>query len=94
MINSDHSKKEIAQAELDRRGTVIPTLEISGHAINRFSERFMDKWDKKVGLYTFILESASEALKMAEKGNEKVIYNGMTFVFDFGLCYPTLKTIM
>ena len=37
MINARHQYEEYAQAELNRRGTVTPELEVSGHAIDAAS---------------------------------------------------------
>ena len=37
MVGAGHSRADVAQAELDRRGTTVPELDISGHAIDRAS---------------------------------------------------------
>lgn len=98
MVNSDHSRKEIAQAELKRRGTTMPTLELSGHAIDRFSQRFLERWnilkENDEGLNSWLLKRAAEAYSLLEEGETKVTYMDIKWVFDLGTCYPTLKTVM
>jgi len=99
MVNSDHSKKEIAQAELKRRGTTMPELVLSGHAIDRFSKHFLLVWikDRKEseGLHSWMLKNAAEALKTGLKiTDEKYLYKNINWIFDLGSCYPTLKTVI
>ena len=99
MVNSDHSKKEIAQAELKRRGTTMPELDLSGHAIDRFSQFLLSIWneDKKAdeGLHSWMLKNAAEALKTGLKiTDEKYLYKDINWIFDLGSCYPVLKTVI
>lgn len=44
MVGSRHSLAEYAQAELDRRGTTLPTIDISHHAIDRASLNCRKIW--------------------------------------------------
>jgi hypothetical protein len=96
---------DIASAELARRGTVTPTLEVSGHAIDRASLSCRAIWhqtalSKDEGLHAWLCRVAAECLAtqpperatLAE--NAKIPYLGMLFVFEFGECWPTLKTVM
>lgn len=46
MVQCGHRQADIAQAELDRRGTVTPKIEISGHAIDRASQRCLGVWQR------------------------------------------------
>lgn len=90
--------KEIAQAELERRGTTTPTkLEISGHAIDSASLRVRRVWHttrgENEGLYSWLYRIGSEALKIAN-GAESVQHLGIKWVFVYGEIYPTLKTVM
>jgi hypothetical protein len=99
LINEGSDFAAVAQAELDRRGITTPTeLEVSIHAIDRASIRLRRFWkemrqDGDEGLYSWLYRVASEALKVAN-GQTRVDYAGMRFVFHYGECYPTLKTVM
>lgn len=84
----------IAQAELARRGTAMPTtVEISGHALDRASLRLLDYWRHTrrpgEGLYTWLLRLATEAYT----GEEEGLSQGVRFVYDVGEYYPTVKTV-
>lgn len=91
--------KELAESELARRGTTIPTtVQLSGHAIDRASQ-ITSVW-KRDGVHSWLQRRAEAALehgKKAELGdvpNEVIFYKGLKFVFTFGEYYPTLKTVM
>jgi hypothetical protein len=66
MISAGHSKANIAEAEIKRRGTTIPTIEISGHAIDRASRHCLWLWklrkNRDQGIYSWLHELASYAL--------------------------------
>lgn len=89
---------EIARAELKRRGTVTPEVEISGHAIDRASQQLIGKWTElrlpNEGLHAWLARMAMEARKQSRQKGDKVFYAGMKFVFDEGELYPILKTVM
>lgn len=88
--------KEIAAAEIARRGTTIPsTVELSGHSIDRASQIANRSW-KKDGVYSWLLRIAEEALANAPKNKKReiIFHEGFKFVFSFGEYYPTLKTVM
>jgi len=85
-------KGAIAKAELDRRGTtVITTLQLSGHAIDRASQ-ITHAWKDK-GVHSWLLIIGAEALEAA-KGAEEIEYQGFKFAFTYGEYYPTMKTII
>lgn len=85
-------KGAIAKAELDRRGTTMPTsLVLSGHAIDRASQ-ITKQWEED-GVYSWLQKIAEEALEKAN-GATEVSYEGFKFAFVYGEYYPTLKTIM
>ena len=72
MIRDRAPLHELARAELDRRGTNTPAIEVSGHAIDRFSERFLWKWiehredtGEKIGLWSYLNNLAAEAWRHA-----------------------------
>lgn len=65
-------------------------MNVSRHALDGFSLRFMDKWDKVTGLATFVTRKATEAW---EKGtdiskerfeNDGIIkeFEGIKYVFS------------
>ena len=101
MVNSDHSRKNIAESELSRRGTSFPELEISGHAIDRASLRCLDIWRKNrnddEGLNSWLARVSAEAIESVSgniSNNRKVGYLDMLFVFEVMGKWPVLKTVM
>lgn len=97
MVNERSQLWREAQAELDRRGTVFPKIEISGHAIDRFSQRCLDVWAEKAkcgeGLYSFMARTAEEARKKGVCRRGRSTLFGVVWVFATGNEYPTLKTV-
>jgi len=94
----------IAQAELERRGTTMPTMEISGHAIDRASlnpairaiwretslpDEGLNSWLLRVG-------QLAQCEGLVEKNDREMVcyYIGIKWVFDVGNNWPTLKTLM
>jgi hypothetical protein len=99
MVNVGHNQVEIAQAELDRRGTTTPNLEISGHAIDRASLLCLKLWqltrNQDEGLHAWLIRMSQEALESVGGEVEgKVLYSGMKFVFEMDGVWPVLKTVM
>ena len=90
---TEGDKKEIAEAELKRRGsTIIPTvIELSGHSIDRASQ-ITNEW-KEQGVHSWLKNLGNEALSTT-KGKEKIKYRGYKLIFCYGNYYPTLKTII
>lgn len=95
-----HREHALAKAELARRGTVTPSLEVSGHAIDRASLTCRKTWHQTAlspeeGLHAWLCRMAAEAL---EKGlileSGKIGYMGMKFAFERDGCWPVLKTVM
>jgi len=94
----------IAQTELNRRGTTIPTIEISGHAIDRASLNpatraiWHETSNKDEGLHSWLTRMGQEAqIKgLVEKTGDEMIcyYLDIKWVFTVGNCYPSLKTLM
>jgi hypothetical protein len=99
MIQSGHSKAEIAKAELNRRGTVTPNLEVSGHAIDRASLNCRKIWHETArnndeGLHAWLVRICEESLSKCKPDEENIIfYNGMKLIFEHGE-WPVLKTVM
>jgi hypothetical protein len=98
MVNSNHSKAGIAQAELDRRGTTVPDLDISGHAIDRASLACRKLWHetrgKDEGLHAWLVRMSTAALQEGERRDGKIYHGGMVFAFEEDGCWPVLKTVM
>jgi len=98
MVNSDHSEAIYAEAELARRGTVTPELDLSGHAIDRASQTCLKVWKRTrhegEGLHAWLLRMCAEALKQGHPRNGKTAYQGMFFVFATDGVWPVLQSIM
>jgi len=95
----DHSRKTIAEAELKRRGTVVPDIDISGHAIDRVSQQCLSIWEETrindEGLHAWLVRMASEARSLGNvDAKHSFYYQDMKFVFEEGNVYPVLKTVM
>lgn len=97
MISVDHKNKDIAKAELDRRGSVTPELLVSHHAVDRASLRLLGLWVssrlEKEGISSWLHRIAAEALKKGLDEEGKVCSNGIKFAFKPGEL-PTLRTVM
>lgn len=99
MVQSGHSKAEIAKAELERRGTVTPELDVSGHAVDRASKILLKVWQNdsavtEEGLHGWLCRVALEAYKSRKRNDhEYAIYRGIKWVFQLGE-WPVLKTVM
>lgn len=85
-------RREMAESELKRRGTTIPSdVELSGHAIDRASQ-ITNQW-KDMGVYSWLTTIAGEAADLIID-DEVVVHKGFKFVFILGNHFPILKTIM
>lgn len=90
---------DIARAELKRRGSKLPKVELSGHAIDNASLRILDVWlalrNKNEGLYSWLERITLEAIANGERlDGGKVKYMQMKLVIEQGEEFPVLKTIM
>lgn len=98
LVNSKHSQAEIAEAELKRRGTVKPDMDISGHAIDRASQQLIGRWTEtrmpNEGLHAWLVRMATAARAHGRVKNERYIYEGMRFAFQEGEEWPVLVTVM
>jgi len=96
LANESHGDvKKMAESELERRGTTIPSeVELSAHSIDRASQ-ITNEWKEK-GVYSWLTDIAGVAstLTTRSEGDEKIAYGGYKFVFKHGSHYPILKTIM
>ena len=98
MVCSKHSEARYAQAELDRRGTVTPDLDVSGHAVDRASLNCLDLWRKTrnqdEGLHAWLIRMSQDALANGKPKRGKTAHAGMLFAFERDGVWPVLKTVM
>ena len=94
-----HSMRALAKAEIERRGHALPTVELSGHAIDNASLRVRKIWhetkrDDNEGLYTWLMRMVSEAMANGQPTDGAYFYKGMKLVIEQGEEFPVLKTVM
>ena len=93
-----HAMAALAMAELKRRGTKIPTIELSGHAIDNASLRVRKIWHEtrgeNEGLYSWLMRVTTEAMAAGEPVDDTYYHLGMKLVVQPGEEFPILKTIM
>ena len=104
MVQVDHSQRERAEAELERRGTVQQKeFDISPHAIDRASQRMLALWqatrEENEGLYTWLYNRCKHVLQKTgarntETATTTVIHEGFKYVFAWEGEWPTLKTVI
>lgn len=98
MVNARHSRADIAEAELKRRGTVTPDIDITGHAIDRASQRCLDLWQKSrqgpEGLHAWLHRMAVAALEKPADVNGRHRCGEIIFVIDQAGCWPVVKTVL
>lgn len=107
MVNEGAKEWHFAQAELDRRGTTLPDIEVSRHAIDRASLRCLQIWNASAlntdeGLLSWIERMGQEAIEADPKNTSGTYrYNptgaehyGLQIIIEHGEQYPIVKTIM
>ena len=98
MVNISHTEAKYAKAELERRGTTTPTLDLSGHAIDRASMNCLDQWrrcrNKDEGIYSWLVRMAQEALEAKDMHKGKFVHQGMMFAIERDGEWPVVKTVM
>ena len=99
MVNNQTRHAGLAERELARRGTVVPEIDVSGHALDRASLYCRHFWheDRKRtgrGIHAWLCGVAKEAFDKGTKTPEgKVLYSGMKFSFSDGTQWPVLMTV-
>lgn len=88
-----------ALAELKRRGIPLTQeVEVSGHAIDRASQKMIGKWmETRIGdegLHAWLVRLATAARERDRVVDGKYSYEGMMFTFAEGDLFPTLTTVM
>lgn len=104
MVNAGHTHEAHAAAELSRRGTTTPTLEVSGHAIDSASLRLRKLWhetsEENEGLHAWLVRQAEAAWEYLQTGGGgasddwTVQHGGIKFAFAGDGRWPVLKTVM
>jgi hypothetical protein len=98
MISVGHTLASAARAEIKRRGTVTPDLEVSGHALDRASLKCQHRWrqDRRdgEGLHAWLIRVSGEALRTCRPTGDALCYKGLKLVFAFDCEWPVLKTVM
>lgn len=99
MVNSESGPYQVAKLELERRGSKIPTAEISGHAIDTASLRIRRQWhqnrEKAEGLYSWLMRMCEEAPQSGrDLGDGAWEYKGVKWIIEQGAEWPLLKTVM
>ena len=102
MVNDKHPKAALAQAELDRRGTTTPEIDISGHAIDRASLRIRKEWHQDAkpeeGLHSWLARRGIEAYEKAKLAGEvgatgRQAHAGVVWVFEMDTVWPVLMSV-
>jgi len=94
----------VARAEIARRGDRLQDIEVSGHAIDRLSQRFLKVWEDRrregEGLYTWAqreaLELSRTPLENCKAHTEHTITvhaHGAYWVIQRNLVIPVLLTV-
>ncbi len=99
MVSASHEFAPIAQAELDRRGTVNPSLDVSGHAIDRLSmspglELWKTTRKPDEGISAWLNRIAAESLHVEPLSPGRYSWGPLVLCFDLDLAWPVLKTVI
>ena len=101
MVNARHQYADHAKAELERRGTVTPEIDVSGHAIDRASLLCLDAWRLQSvadeGIHAWLVRMAQAALKegaIPPEHPERRTWAGLSFRFELDGVWPVLKTVL
>ena len=101
MVNARHTSAAEAEKEMKRRGTSTPTLEVSGHAIDRASLKFLDVWNRlrsgDEGLWSWLHREAANAHAHGKKHRDqegRYEWEGLSWRFVEDAAWPVLKTVV
>jgi hypothetical protein len=102
MLEAPHLSPEwraLAKSEYERRGTSLPTVELSGQAIDSASLQARKIWHETAlhpeeGLYAWLMRITLEAVEKGERlPDGKIKYLAMEFLIEHGDEFPVLKSI-
>lgn len=99
MVQVRHDLAGVAKAELDRRGSKVPEMDLSPHAVDRASQRLLSRWYKDCkasgeGLHSWLSRKAREAYELILDGSDTIVYEGVKYVFQADGAFPSLKSVM
>lgn len=99
LVSVKHPRADVAQAELERRGSLRPNLDVTGHAIDRASLTLRALWLAEArrgeGIHAWLTRRAEEALELkGVNGRLVIVHRGIRFVFGRDGSWPVLKTVM
>lgn len=98
MVRNTTQQWREAEAEMERRGTVTPQIEISGHAIDTASLRIRWAWhehsDASQGLHSWLVQAAWAAYNARQsKSDQECVYLDVVWCFGIDGGWPILKTV-
>lgn len=102
MVNAEHSRADIAKAELERRNVPLldDFIEITGHAIDSASLRcwfeYMSEREEGEGLHAWLRRITKQALEEGTPNEEGRLHAGgrIILVIETGALAVTVKTIL
>ena len=94
------SMLDAAKAEIERRGERLQTVDVSGHAVDRFSLKFMRQYNEhrleNEGLYSFLgritEQLVNDDIEVEQDSKTTFKWNGCKFVVQ-NLAIPVLITV-
>lgn len=92
-----HAEHDLALAELNRRGCVLPCIDISAHAIDRASQRLLKHWRKMregdEGLHAWLARISMDAIAHHGKREGQLTYRGIVFDVTPDGVWPTVRSV-
>lgn len=97
IVRTEHQLAGWAKEELARRGTVVPDVDITAHAIDRVSTKALDIYRRECregeGLHSWIARMANAALATAPIEKDHYLHAGIEWIFDDSGALPVLMTV-
>jgi len=98
MVSVHHGSAALAQAELDRRGTQNPTMDISGHAMDRLSVHALHVYQADCthgeGIHSWLLRVATEAFHGNPIEPGRYAWGPLILCIDETTAWPVVKTVL
>jgi hypothetical protein len=97
MAGSGSEMADLARAEMERRGTATPDIDVTGHALDRASTRLWRLWKKtrrnEEGLHAWLSRRAAEAIRKGTRDGDRVTHAGVVFFVKFDGSWPVLASV-
>jgi hypothetical protein len=99
MVTTGNPNADRALAEMKARGTITPCLDVTGHAVDRASQKLLKLWrhdrDGSEGLHSWLARVAQEALEKKPPAGapERRHHKGIRFIFKFEFGWPVLQSV-